>query len=87
MMHYWGQPYMRGCDFKGNGSLGLIITIFFCVAVAFLFLILVKGFRRQIKENGYEGENANKSLNMLKERYAKGEINKKEFDEIKKDIS
>ena len=88
MMQYWGQPYARGYGFWGGGIIELVFMAFFWILVVFLFIGLVRGFRRHGEGRGdFEEWNSNKALNILKERYAKGEINKKEFEEMKKDIS
>lgn len=88
MMHYWGQPFARGYGFWGGGLIGLIIMAFFWLMIAFLFVGLIRGFRRgRGEDGGFEGESSDKALDILRERYAKGEINKKEFEEMKKDIA
>lgn len=88
MMHYWGQPFVRSWSFWPYGILSLLSTAVFWILVAFVTLTLIRSFRAK---NGYRDEPKEKdsghALNILKERYAKGEINKKDFDEMKKVIS
>ncbi|OGM08324.1 hypothetical protein A2Z67_01465 [Candidatus Woesebacteria bacterium RBG_13_36_22] len=93
-MHYWAQPYGREYGFGGGSFMGFLFMVVFWAAVAFIFIMLIKGFygHKHVYEHGkdegdIEDVTSDKPLNILKERYAKGEINKKEFDEIKKDIS
>jgi putative membrane protein len=72
MWHYgWG--------FFGIGS---ILTILFWIVVIGLVFAL---FAKHRHEDDYE--DSTKALDILKERYAKGEIDKKKFEEMKKDIS
>jgi putative membrane protein len=71
----WGAPSMMG--FFGGG----IMMLLFWGAVIYFIVWLV----RNNKTN--ETDSSKKSLDILKERYAKGEIDKKEFEEKKKDLS
>ena len=66
----------------GMGTFGWIGMILFWGLIIWLILWLVN----QNKNNKINlmGKTASE---MLKERYAKGEISKKEFNEIQKDIS
>ena len=48
-----------------------------------LFLLLM---RRMRGKNGNHGASDKSALDILKERYAKGEIDKAKFDEMKKDM-
>jgi putative membrane protein len=51
-----------------------------------LVILLVFGMATFIFRQGRVGENKS-ALDILKERYAKGEITKQEFEEKKRDIS
>ena len=70
------------------GIFGIIISVlwwFIIISVIVSFFRLVFGrhhWHGQIPEN-----DTDEALKILKSRYAKGEISKKEFDAIKKDIS
>jgi putative membrane protein len=71
-LHGWGMGYGMG--------LGWIISILFTVAIIWLIF-------RVINHNHWTHHSArNSALDILKERYAKGEIDKKEFDERKQDL-
>jgi len=72
---YGGWGNMMG--WSGGG----IMMVLFWVAVIYFFVWLV----RNNKTNGIDSNK--KALDILKERYAKGEIDKKEFEEKKKDLS
>lgn len=71
---YGGWGNMMG--YFGGG----IMMVLFWVAVIYFIVWLV----RNSKMNNAD---SNKALDTLKERYAKGEIDKKEFDEKKKDLN
>lgn len=73
-------------DMMGYGSggfwLGPIIMILFWVLVIVGIIALIKYFM-----NGDQATpSSNDALNILKERYAKGEIDKEEFEAKKKDL-
>lgn len=83
MMGYYGYngnlPF--GNDFP---FLGPILMILFWVVIIVLVVYLVRGgYGMGSTPSGHRGERA---LDILKERYAKGEIDKKEFEEMKKDL-
>ncbi|MDQ1279395.1 MAG: putative rane protein [Thermoproteota archaeon] len=65
-----------------------IIMIFTVIILQILPIIVIsylvsKYLISRTKANGYEGKSA---LEFAKERYAKGEITKEEFEEIKKNL-
>lgn len=81
MMHMFSnnfyQPYtMWGWGF---GLLGFISIILWWVLVIALVIWLVKWF-------GGKGETGSRAIDVLKERYARGEISKEEFESKKRDL-
>lgn len=83
MIHYFAHGY--GMDEMGHGYGDTVwgwLLMIVIMALVVLGIILLVRFA-----TGNQTE-ANKSsaLDVLKHRYAKGEITKKQFDEIKKDL-
>lgn len=76
MMYDWG--YSSGYDIWGVVFMFLMMTLVIVGTVA-----VVRYFGRTTA-SGQRGETA---LETLKKRYAKGEIDKKEFVEMRKDLS
>ena len=71
-------------------GIGMILGVLCWIAVISFIIYMVKRHRGLChgKHCGMNKEVGDKSaLDILKERYAKGEIEKKEFEEIKKDIT
>lgn len=79
------QPYMWHWE-----GMWVFPLIMFVVMIVFLFLFVRRGGCRPPwwGPRGYHGEEGNmgSALEILKTRYAKGEITKEEFEQIKKDI-
>jgi putative membrane protein len=71
----------------GAGSL-FMIPIFFIIAFWVVVIIGLVYFVKSIKASGKRNEikPEETALDILKKRYAKGEISKEEFDRIKQDI-
>ena len=72
---YWGGPWHGW--FMGP----LMMVIFLAVVVAVVVLVL-----RRLSTSGasHEARERNTPVNILKERFARGEIDKTEFDERRK---
>lgn len=86
MMHYYG--WGMGRPFGGFGF-GWVLGIVFWVFLGFLLVILLKKLFAHKSYGHFEDDEEGdmEALDILKKRYAKGEITKKEFESIKKDIN
>jgi len=80
MMRWWYGPMDGWGD--GFGLLGMIMMILFWVLIAWAIVALV----RYLAGSREDRERDSRPLEILKERYAKGDIDKKEFEEKKKDL-
>jgi len=67
------------------GIFGFIFMIVFWVLVIWLIVALVR--KLSYHDAPWQQTEKKTPLAILKERYAKGEINKEEFEEKKKDLS
>lgn len=73
----YGEGMMGGCWFGG-----FIVWIIIIVVIALLVYFIIRSKRSVGPESPFQGT----PLDILKKRYAKGEITKEEFDEIRKDM-
>ena len=76
----------------GFGGFGMIIgmilvLLFFIAVIAAITTFIVLAAKRSKYGHEYWHKMGGKSIEILKERYAKGEITKEQFDNMKKDIS
>jgi putative membrane protein len=73
-------------DNYGNNGMGSgfgWIFMFFTMALVVLAIVIVV---RHLSNVNHSNGNEDKSLDILKHRYAKGDIDKKEFEEKRKDL-
>jgi len=79
----WGYGY--GDMMGGYGLLGGICALLWIVLLIVIVVVLVR-WASHGRHRHWMGDEKT-ALDILKERYAKGEINKQEFEEKKKDLS
>jgi putative membrane protein len=66
-----------------NMGWGILMGAFWLIFLCFIILITIRMFRHR-DMNWHR--NFNDPLDIVKERYAKGEINKEQFEQLKKDL-
>ena len=75
----------------GSGSVwgwsGAIMMIFFWLLIILAIWAVIKRISGQEKDLTRDSTAHKSAIEILKERYARGEINKKEFEEMKKDLA
>ncbi len=84
MMGYYGWN-----TYRPMLAFGWVFGLIFWILVVFVVVGLIKWFVKSGRDKEeIDGEdNIGSPLDILKKRYAKGEITKKEFLDMKKDIS
>ncbi|PKN76380.1 MAG: hypothetical protein CVU52_05050 [Deltaproteobacteria bacterium HGW-Deltaproteobacteria-10] len=81
MMGGWDRAGGYGCSF-GYGYGGMFMGILFLILLAVAIYFIVQNIRFK-NVNGQANETP---IDILKKRYAKGEITKEEFDRVKKEL-
>lgn len=75
--------------YGGFGFFGVLINILFWVLVFVAVVALIKWFSagKQSNETSREDSDSDEAIRILKMRYAKGDLTKREFESMKKDVS
>ncbi|MCL5070337.1 MAG: SHOCT domain-containing protein [Actinobacteria bacterium] len=86
----WGWPMMGGFFGGGLGWIGMIFGFIFFVAIIigiiFLIVWLVRRTGYSINDYSITDKTSTHSLEILKERYAKGELTKEQYENMKKEL-
>lgn len=78
-------PGMMGWGY-GMGWIGMIFMAAFWIAVIVGIVFLIRWLMVSTGSAGIGGKADESALEILKKRYARGEIKKEEFEEKKKDL-
>jgi putative membrane protein len=83
----WGAGHeMGGWGYGGLGWLGIILMVLFWLAVIVGIIFLIRWLAVSAAVKGSGATSGDSPLDILKKRYARGEINKEEFEQKKKDL-
>lgn len=79
---------MGGClGGMGWGWLAMIGILLFWVAVVLLVVYAIRGFGQGARTTASGGPAADGALAVLRERYARGEINREEYEERRRALA
>ena len=79
-------PGMMGWGY-GMGWVGMILMVAFWIAIIVGIIFLIRWLVISTGTGGRAARSEESALEILKRRYARGEINKEEFEEKKKDLA
>lgn len=71
----------------GMGWYGGIFMIVFWIIVLLALVLFIKWLIQSASRSGSNSEKSSRALEILKERYARGDINRVEFETMKTDLS
>ena len=81
MMGGWDRAGNYGCSF-GFGYGGMFMWILFLILLGVVIYFIVQNTRSK----NLEGQSRETPIDILKKRYAKGEITKEDFDRMKNEL-
>src|SRR3989338_4683769 len=78
---------MSGYGMMGAGmGFGLIFMLLFLGLIIWFIVTLINAIQSKEKDHREDNREKDHSLTILKKRYASGELTKKQFNEMKKDL-
>lgn len=83
MMGRWGGPWMMGGGFGFGGFIAMILQLIVWIAI---IVIAVRFFKGYFPHKNYNGNTEDQALEILRQRYAKGEIDTEEYNLRKKEL-
>lgn len=78
-MHYYNYDYPM---MDGYGLGGALTMLFFLIAFVVIIVVVV----RMLGRGGIDMRHKVDHLDTIKDRYAKGEITKEQFEQLRKDL-
>jgi putative membrane protein len=81
MMGGWDSAGNYGCSF-GFGYGGMFMWILFLILIGVVIYFIFQN----TKSKNVKGQSSETPIDILKKRYAKGEITKEEFDRMKNEL-
>jgi putative membrane protein len=78
-------PGMMGWGY-GMGWFGMILMGLFWIAIIVGIIFLIKWLFVSAGTKGHRADSEDSALEILKRRYARGEVNKEEFEQKKRDL-
>jgi len=80
-----GQWTMGHYGMMGGSGMGIVMVIFWIVLIG-AFVLLISGVLNGIRSTKYDRPDKPDALEILKARYARGEIDKIEYENMRKDL-
>ncbi|KLU65105.1 hypothetical protein DEAC_c30720 [Desulfosporosinus acididurans] len=85
MMGGWGNGYgYGGYGGYGMGMMGFFMPLIFGIAIILLAVYFFRRSKSRVQSQGFSTHNS--ALDILRERYARGEIDSAEFQSKKQDL-
>ena len=82
-----GYDWGHGPGMMGEwGWFGGILMVIFWIAVIIGIIFLIRWLVQSTGSGGHGARSEESAMDILKKRYARGEIDKKEFEQKKKDL-
>lgn len=80
----WGMMGRRG--FGWSPWWGVLMMFVWMLAIVGVVLVIAWLVRQGTRASGGQGEAADRALEILRERYARGEISREQFDEMRRNL-
>jgi putative membrane protein len=85
-MFYGAGRGLMGPGMMAGGGMGIVMVLFWIVLLVALVLV-VSGAAAGIRNRGNQSTDASDPLEILKRRYARGEIDKAEYETKRRDLT
>jgi putative membrane protein len=87
-MNFWstGGRWFMGHHGMMGGGMGIIMFLFWILIIGALVLF-ISAMVNGVSESRQNRNEANEPLNILKQRYARGEIDKADYEKMRRELS